>query len=94
MKQGPIIRARARQLHQQVSSFLSIRTNGYEDGMLPNVIIDYVVLRNLGEDLEGFGNEQEPERRQGEHPNQVRTSNPTRTRVFGYFGAVFTKNDA
>jgi hypothetical protein len=56
--QGPITRARARQLNQQVSSFLSSSPCTYENSMLPNEILDYIVLRNFGEDHEGLGNQQ------------------------------------
>jgi hypothetical protein len=56
--QGPITRARTRQLHQQVSSFLSIRAYSSEDGMLSNDIIDYIVHRNVGDDHEGLGDQQ------------------------------------
>ncbi|WVZ70319.1 hypothetical protein U9M48_018994 [Paspalum notatum var. saurae] len=52
--QGPITRARAKQLNQQVSSFLGARNSTYKDGMLPNDIIDYIVLRNLGEDMKAL----------------------------------------
>jgi hypothetical protein len=52
--QGRITRARAWQLHQQVSSFLSTRAYNCEDGMLSNDIIDYIVLRNFGDDNEGL----------------------------------------
>jgi hypothetical protein len=54
--QGPITRARARQLNQQVSSFLSSNACTYENIMLPNEIVDYIVLRNFGENHEGLGN--------------------------------------
>ncbi|WVZ80529.1 hypothetical protein U9M48_027998 [Paspalum notatum var. saurae] len=40
--QRPITRARAKQLNQQVSSFLYARNSTYKDGMLPNDIIDYI----------------------------------------------------
>ncbi|WVZ52045.1 hypothetical protein U9M48_003140 [Paspalum notatum var. saurae] len=40
--QGPITRARAKQLNQQVSSFLGARNSTYKDGMPPNDIIDYI----------------------------------------------------
>jgi hypothetical protein len=56
--QGPISRARVRQLNQHVSSFLSSSACTYENSMLPNEIIDYIVLRNFGEDQEGLGNQQ------------------------------------
>ncbi|WVZ64557.1 LOW QUALITY PROTEIN: hypothetical protein U9M48_014055 [Paspalum notatum var. saurae] len=55
--QGPITRARAKQLNHPVSSFLGARNSIYKDGMLPNDIIDYIVLRNLGEDHEGLGDQ-------------------------------------
>jgi hypothetical protein len=56
--QAPITRARAQQLNQQVSSFLSSSACTYENSMLPNKIVDYIVLRNFGEDHEGLGNQQ------------------------------------
>jgi hypothetical protein len=33
--------------------------------MLPNKIVDYIILRNYGEDHEGFGNQQGQGGRQG-----------------------------
>jgi len=45
--QGPIPRARARQLNLQVSLFLSKSLYNFENKLLPN---DYIVLRNHGED--------------------------------------------
>jgi hypothetical protein len=44
--QGPITRARARQLNLEVSSFLSNSLYDFENRLLPN---DYIVLRNEGE---------------------------------------------
>jgi hypothetical protein len=58
--QGPITRARGRQLHQQVSSLLSTCAYSCEDGMLSNDIIDYIVLRNFEDDHEGIGDQQGP----------------------------------
>ncbi|WVZ57943.1 hypothetical protein U9M48_008271 [Paspalum notatum var. saurae] len=55
--QGPITRSHARQLNQQVSTFLSGRTYTCEDGILPNVIVNYIVLKNLGEEHEGLGDQ-------------------------------------
>ena len=69
--QGLLTRARARQLNQQVSSFLSSSAYTGKDGMLPNDIIDYVILRNLGEDHEGLGNQQGVRKEQGGRPSQV-----------------------
>ena len=46
--QGPITRARARQLNLEVSSFLSNSIYEFENRLLPN---DYVVLRNQGESV-------------------------------------------
>jgi hypothetical protein len=43
--QGPITRARARQLNLEVSSFLSTTLYNFENKMLPN---DYIVIRNHG----------------------------------------------
>ncbi|WVZ83582.1 hypothetical protein U9M48_030714 [Paspalum notatum var. saurae] len=58
--QGPITRARIKQLNQQVSSFLGARNSTYKNSMLPNDIIDYIILRNLGEDHEGLGDQHRP----------------------------------
>jgi hypothetical protein len=68
--QGPLTRARVRQLHQQVSSFLSTHAYSYEDGMLSKDIIDYIVLRNFGDDLEGHGDQQGLGGKKGERPSQ------------------------
>ena len=50
--QGPITRARARQLNLQVSSFLSNVYCESENRFLPN---DLIVLRNKEEDQQGRG---------------------------------------
>jgi len=68
---GPLTRARARQLNQQVSSFLSSSLYTCEDSMLPNVSIDYILLGNLGEEHEGHGNQQGRGGKQGGRPSQV-----------------------
>src|SRR6266542_237623 len=49
--QGPITRARARQLNYQVNSFLRIHTNILKDGMLFNPSIYLLLLRNQGPEL-------------------------------------------
>jgi hypothetical protein len=67
---GPITRARVRQLNQQVSSFLCSSACTYENSMLPNEIVDYIVLRNFGEDHEGLGNQQGQGGRLGGRPRQ------------------------
>jgi hypothetical protein len=56
--QDPITIARAQQLNQHVSSFLSSSACTYENSMLPNEIVDHIVLSNFGEDHEGLGNQQ------------------------------------
>jgi len=50
--QGPITRARARQLNLGVSSFLNTSLYDYKDRLLPN---DYIVIRNHGEGEEMLG---------------------------------------
>ena len=45
--QGPITRARARQLNLEVSSFLSTSFYDFKNRLLPN---DYIMIRNEGED--------------------------------------------
>jgi hypothetical protein len=50
--QGPITRARARQLNLQVSSFLCTYSYAFENSVLPNELI---VLRNEGKDQQGHG---------------------------------------
>jgi hypothetical protein len=52
--QGPITRARARQLNLEVSSFLSNSYYDFENRLLPN---DYIVIRNQGEDQMMHGEE-------------------------------------
>jgi hypothetical protein len=52
--QGPITRARTRQLNLEVSSFLSISFYDFENRLLPN---DYIMIRNEGEDQEMLGEE-------------------------------------
>ena len=47
--QGPMTRARMRQLNLEVSSFLSDLFYTYENRLLPN---DIILLRNIGEDHE------------------------------------------
>ena len=47
--QGPITRARARQLNLEVSSLLSVPFNSFENSLLPKV---YNVITNQGEDQE------------------------------------------
>jgi hypothetical protein len=68
--QGPITRARARQLHQHVSSFQSTRAYSCEDDMLSNDIIDYIVVRKFGDDHEGLGGQQGPGGKQGRRPSE------------------------
>jgi hypothetical protein len=58
--QGPITRARARQLNLHVISFLRNYSCSFESSMLPN---DLIVLRNEGEDQQGRG--ERPWRRGG-----------------------------
>jgi hypothetical protein len=50
--QGPITRARARQLNLQVSSFLYTYSCAFKNSVLPNELI---VLRNEGKDQQGHG---------------------------------------
>ena len=50
--QGPITRARARQLNLEVSSFLNTSLYDFEDKLLPN---DYIVIRIHGEGNEMLG---------------------------------------
>ena len=69
--QGPLTRARARRINQHVSSFLSSSLYICEDSMLPNVSIDYIVLRNFGEEHEGLENQQGRGRKQEGRPSQV-----------------------
>ena len=49
--QGPMTRARMRQLNLEVSSFLSNPFHTFENRLLPN---DVILLRNIGEGYEGL----------------------------------------
>jgi hypothetical protein len=53
-----------------VSSLLSTRAYSCEDGMPSNDIIEYIILRNFGDDHEGLGDQQGPGRKQGGRPSQ------------------------
>ena len=70
--QGPLTRARAQQFNNQVSSFLSSSTYTCEDGMLPNAMVNYIILRNFGEEQECFGNQHGPGEDQGGRPSKER----------------------
>jgi hypothetical protein len=77
--QGPITRARARQLNLEVSSFLNSSSYDYENRLLPN---DYIVIRDHREDQgileEGLG---------GVEDQQGRTSGrPKPTNLGSVFG--------
>ena len=50
--QGPITRARARQLNLEVRSFLNTSVYDYKDRLLPN---GYILIRNHGEGEEMLG---------------------------------------
>jgi hypothetical protein len=72
--QGPITRARARQLNLEVSSFLNSSSYDYENRLLLN---DYIVIRNhgdsqgiLGEGLGGVEDQQGHTSQEG-GPNQL-----------------------
>jgi hypothetical protein len=72
--QGPITRARARQLNLKLSSFLNSSSYDYENRLLPN---DYIVIRNhgegqgiLGEGLRGVEDQQGHKSQEG-GPNQL-----------------------
>jgi hypothetical protein len=56
--QGPITRARARQLNQQVSSFLSSSACTYENSMLPNEILYLGTLERI---MKGLGTSKDKE---------------------------------
>ena len=47
-QQGPLTRARARQLKYQVKSFLAVQTSSSMNGVLLNSCDDFLMLRNLG----------------------------------------------
>ena len=49
--EGPMTRARMRQLNLEVSSFLSDHFHTFENRLLRN---DVILLRNIGEDNEGL----------------------------------------
>jgi hypothetical protein len=72
--QGPITRARARQLNLEVSSFLNSSSYDYENRLQPN---DYIVIRDhaegqgiLGEGLGGMEDQQGRTSQEG-GPNQL-----------------------
>ena len=66
--QGPITRARARQLNLEVSSFLSTSLHGFDNRLLPN---DCFMIRNHGEEFNTLGEEVEGVVDQQGSPSQV-----------------------
>ena len=48
--QGPLTRARARELNYEVNLFLAVHTNASKDWMLLTYCDDFIILRNLRED--------------------------------------------
>jgi hypothetical protein len=51
-QQGPLTRARVRQLNYQVKSFLAVQTSSYVNGVLLNKCDDFLMFRNLGHELD------------------------------------------
>jgi len=89
--QGPITRARARQLNLQVSSFLSKSLYDFENKLLPN---NYIVLQNHGEDqgmhkgwLRGVENQQG-------RPSQEEAQTESILSLFRNRGPARSKTDA
>jgi hypothetical protein len=79
--QGPITRARARQLNLEVSSLLSVSINNCENGLLPNF---YNVIRNQREVQGTHGEEHGGVEEQQGPPSHVEsqsnlTSSPPRS---------------
>jgi hypothetical protein len=70
--QGPITRARARQLNLQVISFLRNYSCAFESSMLLN---DLTILRNEGEDQQGCGKDLEGVEDQRGRPDQDESPN-------------------
>ena len=66
--QGPITRARARQLNLEVSLFLSTSLHGFENNLLPN---DCIMIRNHGEEFNTLEEELEDVVDQQGSPSQV-----------------------
>ena len=66
--QGPMIRARMRQLNLEVSSFLSNPFHTFENRLLPN---DVILLRNIGEGHEELGERYRGGEDQQGRPTQV-----------------------
>jgi len=71
--QGPITRARARQLNLEVRSFLSTSFYDFENRLLSH---DYIVIRNKGEDQEMRGEGLGGVEDQQGHPTRVGGPSP------------------
>ena len=67
--QGPMTRARMRQLNLEVSSFLSNPFHIFENRLLPN---DVIFLRNIGESHEELGERHRGGEDQQGRPTQAR----------------------
>jgi hypothetical protein len=76
-QQGPMTRARARQLNYQVKSFLAVHTNPSQNWMLLNYGDECIILRNIGHEEKGRTNHNNPECCQAPHLKMRGT--PTQT---------------
>ena len=70
-QQGPMTRARARQLNYQVKSFLAVHTNSSQNWMLLNHGDDCLIFRNVG--LDPISSCSDPMMRM-EHPDKWESS--------------------
>jgi len=76
-QQGPLTRARARQLNYQVKSFLAVQTSSSMNGVLLNPCDDFLMLRNLG---------LEPDWRESKHDKKASVDDQIGPYQFGPLG--------
>ena len=91
MQQGPMTRARARELNYQVNSFLAIHKPSSQNWMLLNDCDDFIIIRNDGEEANGstdqFGH-QDYTTRKHKIGHQVQISSSYSQATSNWFGNI------
>ena len=89
-QQGPMTRARARELNYQVNSFLAIHKPSSQNWMLLNHCDDFIVIRNDREEANGstnqFGHQDYTRNHKIRH--QVQTSSSYSQKTSNLFGNI------
>ena len=90
-QQGPMTRARARELNYQVNLFLAVHKPSSQNWMLLNYCDDFIVIRNDGEESNGSTNlfgHQDCTTRKHKIEHQVHTSSSCGQAITNWFGNI------